>query len=141
MEYKVGDTVTIRQWNDMKKEFGLNDGGGIKISNILNFAKEMNKYCGKSLKIKAINNNDFKLNLGSGQTLNFSEEMFEKEKTLFNLKVGDIVINSDKSPTKILGVHSGENPLYHLSGRDSTEYGITHTAKDLVDCGYIIEKL
>ena len=29
MRYKVGDKVRVRQWDDMAKEFYVNDGGNI----------------------------------------------------------------------------------------------------------------
>ena len=29
MKYKVGDVVRIREWDDMEKEFGLDDIGDI----------------------------------------------------------------------------------------------------------------
>ena len=29
--YNVGDKVTIRQWDDMESEFGLNESGEIKV--------------------------------------------------------------------------------------------------------------
>lgn len=29
--YNVGDEVTIRQWDDMESEFGLDEYGGIKV--------------------------------------------------------------------------------------------------------------
>lgn len=29
--YNIGDKVTIRQWDDMESEFGLNGHGGIKV--------------------------------------------------------------------------------------------------------------
>ena len=29
--YNVGDKVTIRQWDDMAAEFGLDEYGGIKV--------------------------------------------------------------------------------------------------------------
>jgi hypothetical protein len=29
--YNVGDKVTIRQWDDMESEFGLDKYGGIKV--------------------------------------------------------------------------------------------------------------
>lgn len=31
--YNVGDKVTIRQWDDMESEFGLNEFGDIKVLN------------------------------------------------------------------------------------------------------------
>ena len=42
--YKVGDTVTIRQWDDMAKEFG------VKYTSITtpdSFVSEMRRYCGR----------------------------------------------------------------------------------------------
>lgn len=31
--YNIGDKVTIRQWEDMESEFGLNEFGDIKVPN------------------------------------------------------------------------------------------------------------
>ena len=31
--YHIGDKVTIRQWDDMESEFGLNEFGDIKVPN------------------------------------------------------------------------------------------------------------
>ena len=33
--YNVGDEVTIRQWDDMESEFGLDEYGGIKVQNLI----------------------------------------------------------------------------------------------------------
>ena len=52
MKYKIGDTVKIRQWKDMKKEFGLDSFGNIKTKII--FLTSMKEYCGKILKIMDI---------------------------------------------------------------------------------------
>ena len=32
--YNVGDEVTIRQWDDMESEFGLNESGEINVSKL-----------------------------------------------------------------------------------------------------------
>lgn len=48
--YNVGDRVTIRQWDDMAAEFGLNVFGDIKVPKAY-FTEPMRKYCGKTLTI------------------------------------------------------------------------------------------
>jgi hypothetical protein len=47
--YNVGDRVTIRQWDDMAAEFGLNVFGDIKVPKA--FTEFMKKYCGQTLSI------------------------------------------------------------------------------------------
>lgn len=51
--YNVGDKVTIRQWDDMESEFGLDEYGGIKVPKT--FTKFMKKYCGQTLPIVHVN--------------------------------------------------------------------------------------
>lgn len=48
--YQIGDRVTIRQWDDMAAEFGLNRFGDIKVPKAC-FTESMRKYCGKTLTI------------------------------------------------------------------------------------------
>ena len=47
--YNLGDKVTIRQWEDMESEFGLNELGNIKAPKF--FTESMKKYCGQTLSI------------------------------------------------------------------------------------------
>ena len=47
--YNIGAKVTIRQWEDMESEFGLNELGNIKVPKI--FTETMKKYCGQTLPI------------------------------------------------------------------------------------------
>ena len=42
-EFKVGDKVRIRQWDDMAKEFGVNEGGSINC--LWHFVDGMKKFC------------------------------------------------------------------------------------------------
>lgn len=49
MRYKVGDKVRVRQWDDMVKEFGVNNGN-IPINGCL-FVKEMKQYCGRTYEV------------------------------------------------------------------------------------------
>ena len=45
--YNIGDKVTIRQWDDMESEFGLDEHGNINVPKL--FTKPMKKYCGQTL--------------------------------------------------------------------------------------------
>lgn len=47
--YNIGDKVTIRQWEDMESEFGLNEYGEIKVPKC--FTEPMKQYCGQTLSI------------------------------------------------------------------------------------------
>ena len=77
-QYKIGEVVQIRQWDDMAKEFGVDSSGGIRCIPC-GFVKEMKKYCGKRLIIVAISysaNNYYYLN--DAPTWTFTSDMFEK---------------------------------------------------------------
>lgn len=47
--YNLGNEVTIRQWDDMESEFGLDEFGDIKVPKF--FTKSMKQYCGQTLPI------------------------------------------------------------------------------------------
>lgn len=51
--YHVGDRVTIRQWDDMAAEFGLDEFGDIKVPKFL-FIRGMKQYCGQTFPIVRI---------------------------------------------------------------------------------------
>ena len=51
-KFKVGDLVMVRYWDDMEREYGLDDDGDINV--YLCFAKDMKKYCGQISKIEGI---------------------------------------------------------------------------------------
>ena len=51
--YHIGDKVTIRQWDDMAAEFGLDVYGDIKVPKAL-FTEPMKRYCGQTLPIVRI---------------------------------------------------------------------------------------
>lgn len=78
--YNVGDRVTIRQWDDMAAEFGLNVFGDIKVPKAY-FTEPMRKYCGKTLTIVRKNhylspNSD--CYYFGGSTMVFTSPMFEQ---------------------------------------------------------------
>ena len=54
---KVGDKVTVRAWDEMKDEYGLDEDGNVNTPNI-RFTVNMRQYCGKSYAIgmKLVNN-------------------------------------------------------------------------------------
>lgn len=56
MEFKVGDRVRIRDWNDMAKEFGTSSNGDIPCEN--GFTKGMRYLCGSVCTIKQIDKGD-----------------------------------------------------------------------------------
>lgn len=43
-EFKIGDKVRIRQWDDMEQEFGLNEVGSINCD--YDFCRDMEYLCG-----------------------------------------------------------------------------------------------
>lgn len=78
--YNVGDRVTIRQWDDMAAEFGLDEYGDIKVPKAY-FTEPMRKYCGKTLTIVRKNhylspNSD--CYYCGGSTMVFTSLMFEQ---------------------------------------------------------------
>lgn len=78
--YNVGDEVTIRQWDDMESEFGLNRWGSITVPK--SFTEEMKRYCGKTFTIARIEEGEygFPVYLLSGNGYNYTSPMFEQSK-------------------------------------------------------------
>ena len=78
--YNIGDKVTIRQWDDMESEFGLNRYGAIKTPKAY-FSEPMRKYCGKTFTIVHINHYpppDFDFYYLDGSSKIFTSPMFEQ---------------------------------------------------------------
>lgn len=63
--FKVGDRVRIRQWDDMVKEFGLLDSGGIPFTKTCGttFMDDMKHLCGRTATITYINYDTEKVEL------------------------------------------------------------------------------
>ena len=51
-EFHVGDLVCIRQWEDMKREFGLQGNGAIDCQ--YTFTESMRQHCGDEVVLKAV---------------------------------------------------------------------------------------
>ena len=52
---RPGDAVTIRTWDDMAEEYGLNESGGIKTPYIT-ILQGMKQFCGHSFIVKEVYN-------------------------------------------------------------------------------------
>lgn len=79
--YNVGDEVTIRQWEDMESEFGLDKYGGINVPKT--FARYMKQYSGQTFPIVHIRHfppSDFDSYYLGGCSAVFSSPMFEQSK-------------------------------------------------------------
>ena len=77
--YNVGDKVTIRQWEHMAAEFGLDEYGNIKVPKI--FTEFMKKYCGQTLPIIHVCRYvppEFDSYYLDGSSVVFSSPMFEQ---------------------------------------------------------------
>ena len=48
----IGDTVQVRQWDDMKDEFGIDENGNINLA--FPFAQDAIKLCGKHFTVTEI---------------------------------------------------------------------------------------
>lgn len=78
--YNIGDKVTIRQWDDMESEFGLNKYGSIKVPAAF-FAEPMKQYCGQTLPIVRVERyapSNFDFYYLGGSTAVFTSPMFEQ---------------------------------------------------------------
>lgn len=56
LEIKVGDKVKIRSWESMEKEFGLDRDGDIDCRPC--FVRNMKKYCGKTVTVKHVTDDE-----------------------------------------------------------------------------------
>ena len=53
MGLEIGDTVIIRQWDDMVNKFGINSYGDIYLS-YASFVTSMREWCGKEVAISEV---------------------------------------------------------------------------------------
>lgn len=79
-KFKVGELVRIRQWDDMEKEFGVNDLGDIDIC--VGFVTSMKPLCGKYAEIVRLNGSLVELKFfncgGLDTNWLYSTDMIEK---------------------------------------------------------------
>ena len=148
-EFKVGDRVVIREWDDMEKEFGLNYLGGIKCK--CTFTTEMKKLCGQVAQIKSFNMFDNKCvrlefeNFTVNTPYSFSTDMIKKVGEDYRptkFQVGDLVTLKDgvdryDSPGGIR-IHDEMFEMGHckpmeVEAVDDTTVGTMYTCKSEYD--------
>ncbi len=94
---EVGDTVTIKSWDSLVKEFGLDEDGNIKARRT--FHQVAKHHCGKTYKLHIVDNDADKYGIvlfeGAGFISNFGRDIFkekeEKMKKTNYFSVNDIV--------------------------------------------------
>lgn len=58
-DFYVGQLVRIREWEDMKAEFGVTESGYINDHKQYCFPRQYNRYCGLEVTIKEIGDDGF----------------------------------------------------------------------------------
>ena len=78
MKYKVGDKVRVRQWDDMAKEFDVNEFGDINTKTGC-FTRQMKKFCGDVCEIYSVLETSYWLKDEYGHTYYwyFTDDMLE----------------------------------------------------------------
>lgn len=78
MKYKVGDKVRVRQWDDMAKEFDVNEFGDINTKTGC-FTRQMKKFCGGVCEIYSVLETSYWLKDEYGHTYYwyFTDDMLE----------------------------------------------------------------
>lgn len=95
MKIKVGDRVRIREWDDMAKEFGIDEDGDIKTECF--FTKDMKKHCGEIVTISCVVKDAFNI-----------EENLGKVFTADTISPSTIIITTDwKTTTAKMGEDVG----------------------------------
>ncbi len=73
MKYKVGDRAKIRQWEAMKRQFGLDNNGDIKN----HFSITMKRFYGKIVRIIAASEDCYNIYEDNAPYYCFNDTMFE----------------------------------------------------------------
>lgn len=107
--------MKVRAWDDMEKEFGLDEGGDIKCR--CWFTKQMRPTCGKTMRIESVFEESKIYRLAGDITHHFTDEMLEAVADDF--KVGDRV--------RVIGNtrHSAESAQRVLSVANSRTVSMT----------------
>lgn len=87
MKFKAGDKVRVRDWDDMKEEFGTTKNGDINLSTV--FTKSMSKLCGNIVTIRGVYRGFYLIN---NNNCEWTDEMFYPANfTINDLKDGDML--------------------------------------------------
>jgi len=138
MKYKVGDKVTVRQWDDMKKEYGLDRCGNINCNYL--FTRAMRPYCGKKVEISDVWSGGYGV---YGDVNAWSEEMFENSAD----KAGETIQHLIRNNKTIIKLPNGKVGIAKCDPKDKFNEGIgavIATARaygiDLKDIAKLCEK-
>lgn len=88
MDFKVGDVVRIRQWDDMLNEYGKTDDGRIQCNMFTAFIPAMKYLCGRVFTIERIHGDKI---FGHGERWTIISEMLEP--ALDNTPLNDDISN------------------------------------------------
>ena len=98
-KFRVGDKVKVRSWDSMKKEYGTDGCGCIKVPCV--FTPEMKKFCGKVVTITHVTvNGHYLIDKERGWT--FSNEMLEP----------GVIAETKHSPKKAISTSSDKITIY-----------------------------
>lgn len=85
-QFRVGDKVRIREWDDMAEEYGVDEDGDIDFSEDSSFSegvfKAMKRFCGKEAKVAGVDVNDcgYLLDISGGEWYWPAEALISAEK-------------------------------------------------------------
>lgn len=123
MRYKVGDKVKVREWDNMVKEFGVDENGRIPSGPAV-FVSAMKEYCGKCMTIKSVSNHGYKLHEADGEWCWSDSMLIKPHFSKTDLKDG-----------MVCDLRNGTRYLY-LSGnllRDCGCVNLDHVTGDLLN--------
>ena len=128
MKYKVGDKVLVRQWDDMVKEFGVNNNGDINNG----FIGNMKHFCGRIYEIYKVYNYYYKLkDEYTIFDLSFTDDMLEIDnKFAFELKDGKNFIKSKTPETPKTQKESKKKMKKQMTQRERLEGQLKEYRKD-----------
>lgn len=133
MKFNVGDNVRVREWDDMEKEFGLDQFGNIKTP--VRFVSTMRKYCGKVFTVKIATDDIY--NLEDCKTLGVFWNFYDKTlEPVYEAKNHDwkIVILPDGETTTAKLIKGGKTVKEATVKRYSKDkYSISDAAKFAVE--------
>lgn len=120
-KFKVGDRVRFRTWDDMEKEFGLDNDGDIACR--ASFVANMRHLCGTEARIKKLDGKDVELEdfTSTESTIwNFSTDMLEPTTETRQKTFPTIVISTDGKTTTAVK-RMGKTEIKRATARCSPE--------------------
>ena len=131
MKFEVGDKVRIREWDDMKAEFGPDSCDDIKTP-FYYYIKNMRQYCGKKTTIEGVWD-DYSYRLSGCDMYKFTDDMlipYEFDKA--DLKTGMVVETKNGNKYMVYGDRLVRSNYFNklscydndLKNKDNEDYDI-----------------